>query len=166
MKDNNLICKSAQYCINKGYIDVNDNVIFKTIRDVSDLFNKNYRGFQKSWIKIFNDWKIVASCYQMPENKIYKNELSEDGQYFYYSLKEDNPIKKELAVDGIINHEMEITYLFLKNSRKDGYKFVGVCKKDIDKMNKYKKEHKYLIVYKKIDDRLYLDKFFNKDKCL
>ena len=81
-------------------------------------------------------------------------------------MKEDNPIKKELAVDGIINHEMEITYLFLKNSRKDGYKFVGVFKKDIDKMNKYKKEHKYLIVYKKIDDRLYLDKFFNKDKCL
>ena len=35
-------------------------------------------------------------------------------------------------------------------------------KKDIDKMNKYKKEHKYLVVHKKIDDRLYLHEFFNK----
>lgn len=162
MKDNNFICPAAQYCIDKGYIDVNDNVIFRTIRDVSDLFNKNYKAFQKSWIKVFNNWKIVACCFQMPEHKIYKNELSVDGQYFYYSLKEDNPIKKEMAVDGIINHEMEITYLFLKNPAEGGYKFVGVFEKDIAKMNEYKKEQKYLVVYKKVNDRLYLNDFFNK----
>ena len=35
-----VVCSEAEYCINKGFIDVNDDVQFKTIRDVSDLFKR------------------------------------------------------------------------------------------------------------------------------
>ncbi len=160
MKNKFEICEEAQYYINKGFIDINDKVEFKTIRDVSDLFNKQYKGFQRSWIKIYNDWKIVASCYQMPENNLYKNELSADGNYFYYSLKEKNNAKKEEAVKGIIKHEMETTYLFLKYPNTKRYKFVGVFEKDIAKMEKSIREKNPMVVYKKKSDKIELKSIF------
>lgn len=156
------VCKEAQYCINNGFIDVSDNVEFKTIRDVSDLFNKNYQGFQRSWIKIYDDWEIVASCYQMPENNLYENMLSADGEYFCYSLKENNAQKRIEIVNGIIKHEMQITYLFLKYPEAAGYKFVGIFKKDEEAMKKSIKDEKPMVVYKKTSDRLSLKAFFNK----
>lgn len=163
--DNKFVaCSEAEYCINKGFIDVNDDVQFKTIRDVSDLFNKQYSGFQRSWIKVYDDWKIVASCYQMPENNLYTNMLSVDGNRFCYSLKEDNDVKKEETVKGIIEHEMETTYLFLKYPNSKGYKFVGIFEKDIDAMKESIATKKYMVIYKKKEDgnRLYLNQFFNK----
>ena len=160
---NNTTCKEAKICIEQGYISVDDDIEFKTIRDVSDLFNKNYKGLQKSWIKVDSDWQRVASCYQMTsesDRNIYRNILTADGKYFYYLINEENDSKKEDAVNGIINHEMKITYLFLKYPESSGYKFVGVFEKDIDAMKKSIEDKEYKVVYKKISDRLELKQFF------
>lgn len=154
--------KQAQYCIDKGFIDVDDNIEFRTIRDVSDLFNKHYKGFRRSWIKIYDDWKTVASCFKMPENTLYKNTLSSDGNTFYYSLKENNHINKKSAVTSIINHEMQTTYLFLKYPNTTGYKFIGVFEKDVDAMRKSIDKCEYKVIYNKISNRLNLKQFFNK----
>lgn len=159
----NIICNEAKQCIEKGYISIDDNVEFRTIRDVSDLFNKNYKGFQRSWIKIDSDWHRVASCYQMTsitDRNIYKNILTSDGNCFYYLINEKSDAKKEEAVMGIINHNMKITYLFLKYPNSAGYRFVGVFKKDVEAMKKSIKDKQYKVVYSKIDDKLDLKQFF------
>ena len=130
---------------------------------ISDLFNKNYVGFQRSWIKIDNDWKKVASCFQidrLSDRNIYSNFLSPDGNYFYYIINEESDTKKEETVNGIINHEMEITYLFLKYPD-SGYKFYGIFKKDIDAMKKSIENKEYRVIYKKIESKLDLTQFFN-----
>lgn len=156
-------CKEAKQCVEQGYISINDNVEFRTIRDVTDLFNKHYRGFQRSWIKIDSDWQRVASCYQMPnvsDRNIYRNILTPDGKCFYYLINEDSNVKKEEVVKGIINHEMKVTFLFLKYPNSKGYKFVGIFEKDIKAMEKSIADKEYKVVYKKIDDKLDLTQFF------
>lgn len=163
IESKDIFCKEAKQCVEQGYICVDDNVEFKTIRDVSDLFNKHYNGFQRSWIKVDSDWQRVASCYQMSstsDRNIYKNILTADGNYFYYLINEDSDVKKEEAVNGIIKHEMKITFLFLKYPNATGYKFVGVFEKDIDAMKKSIENMEYKVVYKKVDDKLDLTQFF------
>ncbi len=158
-----ILCKEAKKCIEQGYISVDEDVEFRTIRDVSDLFNKHYVGFQRSWIKIDNNWQRVASCFQidrLSDRNIYSNILSPDGNCFYYIINEESDSKKEEAVNGIINHEMEVTYLFLKYPD-SGYKFYGIFKKDIDAMKKSIENKEYKVIYKKIDDKLDLTQFFN-----
>ena len=41
-----------EYFINKGSIDLYDDVKFKTIQDVSELFNKGYIGMQLAYFKV------------------------------------------------------------------------------------------------------------------
>lgn len=48
--------RDPQYYINKQYIDVKDNIGFKTIYEVSKLFNKNYKGLQQTYFQT-NDKK-------------------------------------------------------------------------------------------------------------
>ena len=156
-------CKEAKECIEKGYISIDDNVEFKTIRDVSDLFNKNYKGFQKSWIKIDDNWQRVACCYKMPGasyKNLYKNILTAGGEYFYYLINESSDSKKEEAVLGIINHEMKMTFLFLKYPEASGYKFVGVFEKDVEAMKKSIENKEYKVVYKRTFTMLDLKQFF------
>ena len=157
------ICLEARECIKKGYIDVDDDIEFRTIRDVTDLFNKHYSGFQRSWIKINNDWETVAACYQMTSNSdrnIYRNVLAEDGNCFYYLIDEESDVKKEEVVRGIIEHEMKFTYLFLKYPNMAGYKFFGIFEKNREAMEKSIKDKEYKVVYKKIGDKLDLTQFF------
>lgn len=160
----NVVCKEAKQCIEKGYISVEDDVEFRTIRDVSDLFNKNYKGTQKSWIPVDSDWQRVASCYQMEsstERNIYSNILTADGKCFYYFSNEDNDLKKEEKVREFIKNGMTKTYLFLKYPNSTGYKFYGVFEKDVEAMEKSIKNNEYKVVYKKVDDKLELRQFFN-----
>ena len=157
----NITCKKAKQCIEKGYISVEDDIEFRTIRDVSDLFNKNYKGTQKSWIPVDSDWQRVASCYQMEsstERNIYSNIL--EGNSFYYLINAESDSEKEKAVQGIIDNNMQITYLFLKYPNSNGYKFYGVFEKDIEAMEKSIKNKKYKVVYKKVDNKLDLKQFF------
>lgn len=162
-ESDSIICKEARQCVEQGYISIDDKVEFRTIRDVSDLFNKNYTGFQRSWIKVDSDWQRVASCFQMTsasDRNIYKNVLTADGSCFYFYVDEDSDVKKENAVIGCINHEMKITFLFLKFPNANGYKFVGVFEKDIEAMKKSIENKEYKVIYKKIDDKLDLTQFF------
>ena len=77
-----------------------------------------------------------------------------------YIRKEKNNAKKEEAVKGIIKHEMETTYLFLKYPNTKRYKFVGVFEKDIAKMEKSISEKNPMVVYKKKADKIELKSFF------
>mgnify|MGYP006958027243 CR=1 FL=1 len=159
---NNIICKEAKICIEKGNISVDDDIEFRTIRDVAELFNKHYEGYQRSWVKIDDDWQRIVGCFQMSsvsDRNIYRNILTDDENCFYYLINADTNAKKEEAVNGIINHEMVITYLFLKYPD-TGYKFYGVFKKDIEAMKKSIEDKEYKVVYKKIDDELDLTQFF------
>lgn len=158
----NIYCKEVKNCIEKGKISVDDNVEFRTIRDIAELFNKHYEGYQRSWIKIDGDWQRIAGCFQMSsisDRNIYRNILTADEECFYYLIKADTDAKKEEAVNGIINHEMVITYLFLKYPD-TGYKFYGVFKKDVETMKKSIEDKQYKVVYKKIDNELDLTQFF------
>lgn len=94
------------------------------------------------------------------DKNMYKNVLTEDGQYFYYLINEASDSKKEEAVRGIINHEMKITFLFLKYPETSGYKFVGVFEKDVEAMKKSIKTKEYKVIYKRKDTMLNLKQFF------
>ena len=93
------------------------------------------------------------------DRNIYRNILTADEECFYYLIKADTDAKKEEAVNGIINHEMVITYLFLKYPD-TGYKFYAVFKKDVETMKKSIEDKQYKVVYKKIDNELDLTQFF------
>ena len=91
---------------------------------------------------------------------MYKNVLTEDGQYFYYLINEASDSKREEAVWGIVNHEMKTTFLFLKYPETSGYKFVGVFEKDIEAMKKSIENKEYKVMYRRIATMLNLKQFF------
>lgn len=151
------VCNEAKYYLEKGNINIKDTIEFKTIRDVTDLFHKNYEGYMRSWINVSEDWSIVASCYHY-QAQIYDNFYNIGDDCFYYKIRNENDTKKkEFLEDFIYRNNMKTTYLFYKFQNSKTYKFIGVFEKDIDEMKRYMEIGEYRIIYKKVRDELKLN---------
>ena len=155
--------KQPEYYINKGYIDSKDRPAFKTIQEVSELFNKGYKGTQKCWFRDLPESKTTIWCpklkFDSTDKGKYDNYISSDGKIIY----ESNPqVKENVFIKGVIkmyNEGFIKRYVFLKfkdSSGRNMYRFKGVFKLDLEKSKKEKKA-----VYVKSNSIIKLDKYFN-----
>ena len=147
--------------INKGSLSTLDNAKFRTIQEVSELFNKGYKGTQQAYFIVDVKNKIYVWCPTLKldnddcKNIPYDNELSKDGKYIFESSKENN----EKFLNSIINSS-EKRYAFAKYKDETGnksYKFIGVYVLDKQISKGLKKR-----AWKKIDDKINIRQFFNK----
>ena len=142
-----------------GKISVEENAGFRTLQEVSELFNKGYRGNQKAYFKVNCENNIYVWC---PILKLengeckdlpYDNEVSENCEYIYESSKKNN----EVFIKEKINSS-EKRYVFAKYRDETGvnlYKFKGVYELDRDLTLSINKR-----AWKKIDNQIYLKEFF------
>lgn len=130
--------KLPEYFINKGNIDIYDDVKFKTIQDVSELFNKGYRGMQLAYFKVNENTFVWCPKLRLNDTDFkksrYINEISDDGKYIYESSLVDN----DRFVNDVINSN-EVRYIFPKYMDECGqfmYRYAGIYKLDKKSMKR------------------------------
>lgn len=64
--------------IQRGYIDISDNVAFRTIRDACNCFGHNYAGYQQAGARHPNDPNIMLWFPKFLPNEQWDNQISDD----------------------------------------------------------------------------------------
>lgn len=153
------VYNTADEFVKKQSIEKNDNAKFRTLQDVSELFNKGYHGNQLAYFNVSKEDNEYAWCPKLKlneddfKNNLYENEISDDGIYIFESSKEKND---KFVLDALKTNEKR--FVFAKYKDETGYfsyKFLGIYILDRNKtMNLNKRS------WKKIDSKISLNKYF------
>ncbi|MBB6715569.1 AbaSI family restriction endonuclease [Clostridium gasigenes] len=87
---------SSQTYINKGYIDVKDNVAFLRIVDACNCFGLNYKGWQRGGAKHPIEKDTLLWFPKLYVNDKYTNKLSDDGNMIFESSNNKEVTKEEI----------------------------------------------------------------------
>jgi hypothetical protein len=124
--------------IERGYIDVSDNVAFKTIKDACNCFGHNYSGYQSAGAS-HPDPDIMLWFPKLFPNGEWDNQISHDEETII-ERNEDT----EKAIEHVISHvnnkdkhkHKRIVFAKVKGSLGDTlYRFRGLYQLDIQKSN-------------------------------
>ena len=153
------VYNTADEFVKKQSIEKNDNAKFRTLQDVSELFNKGYHGNQLAYFNVSKEDNEYAWCPKLKlneddfKNNLYENEISDDGVYIFESSKEKND---KFVLDVLKTNEKRFVFAKYRDETGDfSYKFLGVYILDRNKtMNLNKRS------WKKIDSKISLNKYF------
>lgn len=167
IKDINIINEKTNFYINRGYIEVKDNAVFKTLKDISDLFNKGYKGLQKCCVKTGFDteyfWcpKLEIDIQDKLELEAipYLNIISQDKEYIYETRKED---ALGFVKDMILYRNEDIRITFPKYNKLNGYIFEGIYEMDVKATKEMLDTPQPKVVWRRINVKVELNKYFNK----
>lgn len=145
------VYKDSSYYIKQGYMDSNENVVFKKTVDACNCFGHSYRGQQKGGVKhpIWDDYFIWFP--KLFANDKWENNITDDDNIIY-----ERPIKSEEEITNHIKNTIEdkrnkrLVFANIKdNLGMQGYRFMGVYSTDKEESLKMN-----CAVYKKIDNRV------------
>lgn len=155
----NVYSKPKDYIIKKT-IEVRDNARFRTIQDVSELFNKGYHGIQLAYFNVSKEDNENVWCPKLKlnatdfKNNSYDNEVSTDGKYIYESSKENN---ESFVKEVLESNEKRIVFAKYRDELGDlSYKFLGVYILDQDMTRKLNKR-----AWQKLESSINLTKYFS-----
>lgn len=125
--------------IKKGYIDIVDNVSFKTISDACNCFGHNYRGYQRAGARHSNESEVLLWFPKLFLNADWDNSISSDESIIIE--KNLNPERTSRHVQRIKNDpsrekHQRIVFAKVKGNLGDVlYRFRGLYKLDLQKSN-------------------------------
>ena len=122
---------SPKIHINRGYIDVEDNVVFLKHKDALKCFGYNGGDYQRATWRIKGTTKYVWFP-KLYENKLWNNHLSEDFKNITMKKKDNSKIER------ISKDEMIVFAHYQDLLGQVVYKFLGEFHKSKDKTNDYK----------------------------
>ena len=129
---------NPQTYINRGYIDINDNVAFKTIKDACNCFGHNYNGYQSARAK-HPDKDIFLWFPKLFPNGEWINKISNDEEIITERNEDDEEEKKHSeSVIQKKNNEKHKRIVFAKVKGNLGdilYRFKGQYELNIEKSN-------------------------------
>ncbi len=133
--------KSETY-IKKGYMDIADDVKFKTVKDACNCFGYNYKGFQRGWVIHPNEentslWfpRLNPIVEEAPKDGDWDNRISQDEETITTQHLTDAAINSKI-LDSIKNRKGEKRVIFVKVKGNLGmtlYRFRGLYELSIDK---------------------------------
>jgi len=123
---------SSDTYINKGYIDVMDNVAFRTIKEACNCFGHNYSGYQKASAPHPNDNEVMLWFPKLYPNNDWNNNISNDEEIIT-ERNEDNEKAREHVISHKSNKEkhkhQRIVFARVKGNLGDVlYRFRGLYK--------------------------------------
>ena len=153
--------KTYKEYINEGKINAKDDVSFKTIWEISNLFNKGYKlksrtAYFKTSVDNERVWcpTLELETGDCKKNR-YENNICEDG-----SIKEQNKENKNEYKNSAYDNEQRITFLrYRDDSGERRYKFKGIYKLDRKLTNKRKAR-----IWVRCNEKVDLTKYFFKNK--
>lgn len=160
--------KETGYYINKKHISSEENVQFRTVQEVSELFNKGYKASQKVYFRtgLPNEY-VCCPKLQLEEgdknefkNNPYINTITADKE-FIFEFRVNNP--RDFVEEMLKWHLGEIRILFPKYKNETGsmmYRFRGVYIFDEEATRETLKNGQHRVVWRKIGDEVDLSKYF------
>lgn len=154
-----------EYYIQLGFIDTADAPSFSTIQEVSELFNKQYKGTQKAFFEDREGSNIRIWCPKLQINGMeynvpYLNEISEDGRTIYESSKLESENEEFLSsyIDGKWKHltTRYVFAMFRDSSGNSRYRFRGAFE-----LNKKRTLLEKKRVWEKTSDIINLTSYFS-----
>jgi len=139
---------SPETYIQKGFIDLLDNVSFRTSADVANVFGHNYKGFQRGGTSHPYRDDVMIWFPKLYPNGEWNNSISFDGTIIMESNVHID--KREHHMNEVINNQKHKRIVFAKVKGPLGYimyKFKGEFELDITKS----REEKHLI-WRRISD--------------
>ena len=147
-----------KYYIDRGYIDVEDDVKFKYIVEILRLFKINVKAWMRGGY-ILNDNEAIM--FTKAQNLDWNDTFDNEYMYELCVSQKDKTIatRNDYWGDRTI-------YIFRKEIN-DDYKFMGCFKQDEDKIKKlFSKGIKNQRPYKKIGTKIKLNKFQKNKQAL
>lgn len=86
---------SATY-VNRGYIDIKDNVAFKTIKDACNCFGHNYTGYQRAGA-VHPDHNIMLWFPKLFPNGEWDNQISSDEEVIIERNEDEKKAKQHYS---------------------------------------------------------------------
>lgn len=136
--------------IQKGFVDLFDNVSFRTSADVANVFGHNYKGFQRGGTRHPYRDDVMIWFPKLYPNGEWNNSISFDGTVIRESNLHDD--KRENHVNEVINNQKHKRIVFAKVRGPLGYvmyKFKGEFELDI-----IKSKEENCLVWIRISDRV------------
>ena len=136
--------------INKGYIDLDDEVVFTTIYDACNCFGCNYKGYQRVMARHPYETDTVFWFPKLYENDKWNNSITDDGKVIHEKPKIKNI--EEFIDDQLSHPENYKRIVFAGNKESFGYisyKFKGIFMMDPDATKKEK-----MSIYNRIGTRV------------
>ena len=145
LKNNNLFVEwnieaefNPQTYINRGYIDINDDVAFQTIKDACNCFGHNYKGYQKAGAS-HPDSKIMLWFPKLFPNEEWLNTISNDEETIYEKNKDEEKAKEHIHKYKTRQEDKQyirIVFAKVKGSLGDTlYRFRGQYELNFEKSN-------------------------------
>ena len=127
--------------IKRGYIDIKDNVAFKTIKDACNCFGHNYTGYQRAGAT-HPDPNIMLWFPKLFPNGEWDNQISSDEEVIIERNKDDKKAKQHVSshINNKEKHKHQrIVFAKVRGNLGDIlYRFRGQYKLDVENSNEEK----------------------------
>ena len=136
--------------LKKGYIDVNENAVFRISVDICNCFGYNYRAFMKGGVNHPIEKNVLIWFPKLYDYGEFENQLTLDEEYIYEKNKD--PLKNKKMINIWLKDPRNIRYCFGQYKDNLGrmlYHFKG--KYELDRKRTEKEER---AVWKKIGSRV------------
>lgn len=136
--------------IEKGYIDVDDNVAFKRIYEACNIFGHNYKGFYKGGTKHPYRDDVTLWFPKINANRDWINTISTDEEYIFERPADPNQIEEHMNYHLTSDIHKRIVFAYEGDINNQlMYRFKG--KYEIDVQKSYEQK---CLVWKRIATRV------------
>jgi very-short-patch-repair endonuclease len=142
--------QSPQTYIERGYIDLKDDVAFRTISDAASCFGKKYLGLQRSYFSHPTEPRKKLWFPKLYKNGEWNNQISNDEETIISTSELSEKVKEN--VDKIVaqGNESVIVFPRVKSPLADlMYRFKGEYKLDLEASN-----YQIGLIYRRIATRV------------
>jgi very-short-patch-repair endonuclease len=141
--------QSPQTYIDRGYIDLKDDVAFKKIADAINCFGVSYKGYQQGSVKHPKEEDKRIWFPKLYENEGFDNQISDD-EMVIYSRRLDKDANREFVNKWINKEKIRIVFARVRSPLGDSmYRFKGEYEIDLDETN-----HENGFVFRRIATRV------------
>lgn len=141
---------NSETYIKLGYIDVSDNVAFKTIKDACNCFGHDYLGYQKAGASYPRDENTILWFPKLFLNGEWNNKISEDEEIIFEKHMDEKKAQEHVLRHLKQNKDKRIVFAKVKGNLGDIlYRFRGLYQLDRKESNPVKG-----LVWKRINKRV------------
>lgn len=127
--------QSPQTYVNRGYIDLKDDVAFKRVVDAINCFGCEYKGFQQGSVKHPKEAGKRIWFPKLYENEGFDNQISDD-ETIIKSRRLDKAANRQFVDKWINKEKIRIVFARVKSPLGDlMYRFKGEYELDFDETN-------------------------------
>lgn len=142
---------TSKIYINRGYIDLDDKVVFKKIVDACNCFGHNYRGYQRGMARHPIEKDKALWFPKLYENEDWQNKIVNDGKTIIEKRKANNP---EFIKTYLLKPEKFPRKRIVFARESNSFGDLMYCFKGLFEVNEEKSQNAQAIIYERIKTKV------------